>query len=116
MEANEILELVRAGFTKEDILSMTKAGADAGKDIPADPEPEKETEPDPAPVDNTGDKKKDPATSVSSKESSEISNLTAKMDEMIKVMQASNRDSVNNEFKDTPQTADMAIKEFLGGI
>jgi len=38
------------------------------------------------------------------------------MDEMIKVMQASNRDSVNNEFKDTPQTADMAIKEFLGGI
>ena len=42
--------------------------------------------------------------------------MMAKMDEMIKVMQASNRDAVDNELpKTTAQTALEAAAEFLGG-
>lgn len=46
----DVIELVKAGFTKDEILAMTSAGSDPAPKEPApapDPEPEKEPEKEP---------------------------------------------------------------------
>lgn len=45
---NEIMKLVEAGFTKDEIMAMT--AEPEKKEAPADPEPEKESDPEPAPA------------------------------------------------------------------
>lgn len=122
MDAKEILELVRAGFTKEDIMGMVSAPEQANSPA-ADPTPAEDVNGGKAseevPDNSAKEEKKTPAVdsgSVASSQETE-SKMIAKMDEMIKVMQASNRDAVNNDFAtESKLTAEKAVAEFLGGI
>ena len=120
MKSNEILELVRAGFTKEEILKMDVEES-GEKESAADPEPNKAPsggeEPEEIPEDNSADnKKKDgpEASSVSSENKTD--ELVKELQNLRKTIQASNREAVNNDLASSQVlTADSAISEFLGG-
>lgn len=120
MKSNEILELVRAGFTKEEILKMDVEASEV-KASAADPEPTPAPsggeEPEEIPVDNSADnKKKDvpEASSVSSENKTD--ELVKELQNLRKTIQASNREAVNNDLATSQVlTADSAISEFLGG-
>ena len=120
MKSNEILELVRAGFTKEEILKMDVEES-GEKESAADPEPNNAPsggeEPEEIPEDNSADnKKKDgpEASSVSSENKTD--ELVKELQNLRKTIQASNREAVNNDLASSQVlTADSAISEFLGG-
>lgn len=118
MNGNEILELVRAGFTKDEILSMEGNNEEAGKNSPAaDPVPDGTL--------SGGDKdqKEDiPDNSVKEekKTSSERSSedvLLSQIKDLKKEIQALNREAVDNELPKTQtENCEEAITSFLGGI
>lgn len=107
MKSSEILELVRAGYTKEEIKAMDQDPAPA-------PEKAEETseasEPE-TPIQVSEDKKKD----VSGSSINEI--IDSKFNELKAMIQDTNRKNVENPEpeKQEPYTAYSAIEEFFGG-
>lgn len=103
MKANEILELVRAGWTKADILALAQGGPDTepvqDEDIsqPADAEPAADTQLEPAPEEK-------PAWAVS---------LEKSMAAMIQTLQAANRASSGKGAVETVQTTDDILREMF---
>lgn len=117
----EILELVHAGFTKEEIMSFKGEPVSDSKESASDPAPAESSEGGkeeevPALDNNADSKKKEPASSKDSKLSSDTAErMISKMDEMINTMRASNRDAVENTLQDTQSDFMKAASEFLGG-
>lgn len=118
MKSNEILELVRAGFTKEEILSMEGNNEEAGKNSPAaDPVPD-----GPLSGGDKDQKETDPDNSVkeekkTSSEGSSEDVLLNQIKDLKKEIQALNRDAVDNELPKTQtENCEDAITNFLGGI
>lgn len=93
MNLNELLELVRAGYSKEDIQALTQPEAE-----PEKPEPEKEPEPEP----------KEPAPAAGPDHFSfenELKDIRASIAEMVKTFQAAN---VQNARMGEPKINDSA--------
>ena len=93
MNVNELLELVRAGYSKEEIQAMIQPEAE-----PEQPEPEKAPEPEP----------KEPAPAAGPDHFSfenELKEIRASIAEMVKTFQAAN---VQNARMSAPQNNDSA--------
>ena len=79
MKMNELLELVRAGFTKEEIMQFENSGHDTVEPQPA-PNPEPEQAPEPARTPEPEPANFDP-----------MQELTKRITELTQAVQASNR-------------------------
>lgn len=93
MNVNELLELVRAGYSKEEIQAMIQPEAE-----PEQPEPEKAPEPEP----------KEPAPAAGPDQFSfenELKEIRASIAEMVKTFQAAN---VQNARMSVPTSSDSA--------
>lgn len=83
MNANDILELLRAGFSKDEIMSLTSTQEPAAAPQPATPEPTPEPDPEPTP---------DPSSSESNNDvNTAIAALTKQVEALTKAQQAANR-------------------------
>jgi hypothetical protein len=78
MNMTELLKLVDAGFTKQEILQLAGAAQDPKEEPKSEPAPQ----PEPAPAQQEPQQTPQPAYDMSA--------LLAKMDEMTKAVQASN--------------------------
>lgn len=108
MKSSEILELVRAGYTKEEIMAMDQEPAPAAESA----EEVQETSEPETPIQVSEDKKKDVSGS------STINDLIdSKFNELKAMIQDTNRKNVENPEpkKQEPYTAYSAIEEFFGG-
>lgn len=107
MKSSEILELVRAGYTKEEIKAMDQDPAPANEKAE---ETSEASEPE-TPIQVSEDKKKD----VSGSSINEI--IDSKFNELKAMIQDTNRKNVENPEpeKQEPYTAYSAIEEFFGG-
>lgn len=108
MKSSEILELVRAGYTKEEIQAMDMdpaPAAEKAEEVPETSEPE-------TPIQVSEDKKKDVSGSSSVNEL-----IDEKFNELKAMIQDTNRKNVENPEpeKQEPYTAFTAIQEFFGG-
>ena len=121
MNAKEILELVRAGFTKEDILKMS---SDQASDIGESPavKDQDETPAEGGKADEVAEsedpgtiKKKEASSEKSLESTPQFDRMISKMDEMIKTMQASNREAVENTLSSQQPDFMKAAEEFFGG-
>lgn len=86
MNANDILELVRAGFTHAEILAMTtqkEPTPDPAPDPAPDPTPAPDPEPTPAPEPGTGKSEPDVMAAIAA--------LTSQVETLTKAQQAANR-------------------------
>ena len=81
MNANEILELIRAGFTKDEILGLTSTEPTPAPDPEPTPAPDPEPTPEPTPV----------PSSDSTDVNAAIAALTKQVEELTKAQQAANR-------------------------
>lgn len=115
MTYTEVLELIRAGYKKEEIDAMMAAEAPAGdpkedakKDPQPDPQPEKK--PDPAKADP------EPENKTTAKEESEteklIKALGLRLDNLTKSIQASNVNGIEGD-GDKEQSADDIIAKLI---
>lgn len=104
MKANEILELVRAGWTKADILAM--AAGEAAEPVPAAEPAEPAAEPA-APADTAepaAEPEKTPAWAV---------NLEASIAAMTRTIQTYNRTHSGKGAVETVQTTDDILREMF---
>lgn len=86
MKSSEILELVRAGYTKEEIAAMEGAAAPATDPEP-DPAPAADPEPDPAPAaDPEPDQGDDGAALTPNKNVAEMEAIKAQISEQTKAL------------------------------
>lgn len=83
MNANDILELIRAGFTKDEIMSLTSTQEPAAAPQPATPEPTPEPDPEPTPDPSTGESNNDVNAAIAA--------LTKQVEALTKAQQAANR-------------------------
>lgn len=86
MNANDILELVRAGFTHDEILALTSQKDPTPEPTPTpepDPTPAPEPEPTPAPEPGTGKSEPDVMAAIAA--------LTSQVETLTKAQQAANR-------------------------
>lgn len=86
MNANDILELVRAGFTHDEILGMTTQKDPTPEPTPTpepDPTPAPDPEPTPAPEPGTGKTEPDVMAAIAA--------LTSQVETLTKAQQAANR-------------------------
>lgn len=105
MTTNEILELVRAGYTKQEIESMNGTAEQEPTQEQKAPEQEKEQE-------QKAPEQEQPTDNGNYKELTElVKNLT----ETVKAMQADNARKVSGE-PPKKDTAESAIKSFFGDI
>ena len=88
MTINELMKLVDAGFTKQEILQL----AGAAQEPKEDPKPEPKEDPKP-----------EPAPQPEPQQAYDMAALLAKMDEMTKAVQASNLAASRQP---APETAD----------
>lgn len=86
MKSSEILELVRAGYTKDEIDAMEEAAAPAADPEP-DPAPAADPEPDPAPAaDPEPDQGDDGAALTPNKNVAEMEAIKAQISEQTKAL------------------------------
>lgn len=86
MKSSEILELVRAGYTKEEITAMEGASAPIADPEP-DPAPAADPEPDPAPAaDPEPDQGDDGAALTPNKNVAEMEAIKAQISEQTKAL------------------------------
>lgn len=88
MNANDILELVRAGFTHDEILAMTTQKDPTPDPAPTpapEPGPTPAPEPDPTPAPEPGTGKTEPDVMAA------IAALTSQVETLTKAQQAANR-------------------------
>lgn len=106
LKPNEILELIRAGYTKEEITAMDVKEDPKPAEAEKQPEQEKEPETQPEP-----DKKKEDFSSFE-----EIVNK--KFAELQNMIQETNRKNVDNPEPEQPKTLDAvtAVKQFFGDV
>lgn len=84
MNANDILELVRAGFTHDEILALTTQKDPTPEPTPEpDPTPAPDPEPTPAPEPGTGKSEPDVMAAIAA--------LTSQVETLTKAQQAANR-------------------------
>lgn len=86
MNANDILELVRAGFSHDEILALTTQkdpAPDPAPDPTPDPTPAPDPEPTPAPDPGTGKSEPDVMAAIAA--------LTSQVETLTKAQQAANR-------------------------
>lgn len=103
MKANEILELVRAGWTKADILAM--AAGEAASPVPAAEPAEPAAEPAaPAEPAEPAEPEKAPAWAV---------NLEASIAAMTRTIQTYNRTHSGKSAVETVQTTDDILREMF---
>lgn len=121
LTSNEILELIRAGYTKDEIMKMEGVEASGNSDSPAAADKEDvpaeggKVDIETSAADPGTNKKKEASSQPFSEGSPQFDKMISKMDEMIKTMQASNRDSVNNSLKEHQADFMTAAQEFFGG-
>ena len=102
MTTNDILELVRAGYSKSEIEAMNSESAKADSEPKAEQEQKQEQEQEQKTEDvNSGYK--------------ELTELVKNLTETVKAMQADNAKKVSGELPKT-ETADSAIRSFFGEI
>ena len=108
MTTNEILELVRAGYTKQEIEAMNGT---AEQEQTAPEQAQEQTGPEQA-QEQTGPGQEQPTENGNYKELTElVKNLT----ETVKAMQADNARRVSGE-PPKRDTAESAIKSFFGDV
>lgn len=107
MKANEILELVRAGFTKAEIAAMEAGPVDTPvpEEQPAEPAPAAAPAAEqPEPAEKTPEPEAKPAWAVS---------LEKSVAAMIQTMQSMNRASSGRGSVETVQTTDDILREMF---
>lgn len=119
MKSNEILELVRAGFTKEEIMAMDVSGKHASSEEPEASEEAKESE--------ASEEPKEPETSAASEESAAdnapakanqkfseaVKNFEAQMDALTKKFQDNNILLSSMKSEETLKTGEDIIAELI---
>ena len=111
MKINELLELVRAGFTKEEIMQFENSGHDTVEPKPA-PTPEPEQAPEPA---QNPDPVRTPEPEPANPDP--MQELTKRITELTQAVQASNRTyaEMGGEIID-PHTEAINTFRTVGGI
>lgn len=102
MKVDEILTLIKAGYSKEEISAMNSADPEPNKKDP-DPEPNKK-DPDPEPS------KKDPDPEPNKKDPDKndmINKLIDKLDQTVDMMIKSNILNSNNKKPEAPASEDL---------
>ena len=100
MKSNEILELVRAGFTKEEIMEMDVSGKHAASEEKKEPAAEEKKEPaaeekkEPA-----AEEKKEPAASEASAEDNALAQANKKFSDAVKNFEEQ-MDALTKKFQD----------------
>lgn len=92
MNMNELMKLVDAGFTKQEILQLAGAAQEPKEEPKSEPAPQPAPQPDP-----------EPAPQPAPQPAYDMTALLAKMDEMTKAVQASN---IAAGRQPQPETAD----------
>lgn len=120
MKSNEILELVRAGFTKEEIMAMDVSGKHAAPEEPAAPdepeepaapeEPEELAAPSSAPEESAEDNALEKANQ---KFSDAVKNFEAQMDALTKKFQDNNILLSSMKAEETMKTGEDIIAELI---
>ena len=101
MKSNEILELVRAGFTKEEIMAMDVSGKHAAPEEAKEPDAKEEAK-EPAAEEKkepAAEEKKEPAASEASAEDNALAKANQKFSEAVKNFEAQ-MDALTKKFQD----------------
>lgn len=106
MTGEEILKLVNAGYTKEEIEKMAEPPKDPKPQKELDPEPQKELDPEPQkepPKDPEPQKEPDPEPQKDPELEKRLSGIENVMNTLLKAVQANNRqnDSLLNPPEDS---------------
>lgn len=111
MKSSEILELVRAGFTKEEINAMDQA-PDQNNESHTDPDPEPEQDDKPDQT-NEPDKKKDGSDGSGTEYETILKDKVKALEAEIQDLKRKNVDNPEPS-QDKPYDALAAAKEFFG--
>ncbi len=106
MKIDELIELIRAGYTKEEIQALTAPAADP------EPEPEKKPEPEPAPKPEPETKPAEAGTGFQGMEK-ELKEIRSGIAEMIKTFQAANVQSARMNAPDNNNSAEDILANWL---
>lgn len=107
MTANEILELVRAGYSKAEIEAMN-GNKEQEKEKPTEQEKPKEQE-------KPTEQEKETKTDNGNNEFAQLTEVVKNLTETVKAMQADNAKKVSGEQPKT-DTADSVIRSFFGEV
>lgn len=118
MTANEILQLVQAGYSKEEIQQMETGNQETAKQEPAAEPKEPETEPAAAEQEPaSAPEEKGPAaeTAPDPETNKRLDGIEKQLKQLIKSIQASNvrRDSYGNAGEDIDSQADKALAALI---
>lgn len=121
MKSNEILELVRAGFTKEEIKAMDAPGKHAAPEEPKEPapapeepkEPEPEEPKEPAPAAPEASAEDNALAQANKKFSDAVKNFEEQMDALTKKFQDNNILLSSMKSEETLKTGEDIIAELI---
>lgn len=105
MELSEIIKLLDAGFTKDDIMALQ--GTPAAAAPPADPDPAPASDPDPAPAADPADDQ--PGLSAMQAFNTLINKMNDKLDQI----QAANIVNSSTDTPDQEETAESVLQELI---
>lgn len=118
MTANEILQLVQAGYSKEEIQQMETGNQETTKQEPAAEPQEPETEPAAAeqdPASKPDEKGPAAETALDPKTNERLDGIEKQLKQLVKSIQASNvrRDSYGSAGEDIDSQADKALAALI---
>lgn len=105
----ERLELIRAGYKRQEIDAMIREDAELAKEKPKDPEPAKEPPKDPAPEQ---EKPKDPEPAP--EQGNEVDLLKKQIDELKKQIQLNNIKSIGMDTKPEKPVEEVLAEAVFG--
>ena len=97
MKSNEVLELVRAGFTKEEIVAMDVSGKHAAPEDPKEPDASEEPKEPKEPA--APEEPKEPAASEEPKEDSALADANKRFSDAVKNFEEQ-MDALTKKFQD----------------
>lgn len=111
MKIDEVLKLIDAGFTGEEIRQMEAAGGFSHESGPVDPEPAQEPAPEPAPEPAQDTNRMNGADLAKSFDDA-INRMNSVFDEKIKQIQTANQQAARQP-EDKPRTVDDIIGDII---
>lgn len=112
MKIDDVITLLNAGYTREEIQQMVAAGSDfTHASGPTDPEPAAQPEPEPA-ADPAPDQNRMPGADLADAFDQAISRMNSLFDEKLKQIQTANLQAARQP-EDTTRTVDDIIGDII---